>query len=49
MREIGEGCVRLLIEILRGNAVAPISVTLPHTLTIRSTTAAPRDPARERA
>ena len=42
MREIGEGCVRLLIEILRGNAVAPCSVTLPHALTIRSTTAPPR-------
>ena len=30
MREIGEGCVRLLLEILRGGAVAPVSVTLPH-------------------
>jgi LacI family repressor for deo operon, udp, cdd, tsx, nupC, and nupG len=42
MREIGEGCVRLLLEILRGNSIAPVSVTLPHELTIRSTTAPPR-------
>jgi len=42
MREIGEGCVRLLLEILRGNMIAPVSVTLPHELTIRSTTAPPR-------
>ena len=41
MREIGEGCVRLLLEILRGNASAPESVTLQHQLTVRSTTAAP--------
>ena len=30
------------VDILRGNAVAPVSVTLPHALTIRSTTAPPR-------
>jgi LacI family repressor for deo operon, udp, cdd, tsx, nupC, and nupG len=42
MREIGEGCVRLLLEILRGNDVAPVSVTLPHQLTIRASTAPPR-------
>jgi LacI family repressor for deo operon, udp, cdd, tsx, nupC, and nupG len=41
MREIGEGCVRLLLEILKGNPLAPVSVTLPHQLTIRSTTTAP--------
>jgi LacI family repressor for deo operon, udp, cdd, tsx, nupC, and nupG len=43
MRAIGEGTVRLLLEILHGEgAVAPESVTLPHTLTIRSSTAPPR-------
>jgi LacI family repressor for deo operon, udp, cdd, tsx, nupC, and nupG len=42
MREIGEGCVRLLLEILRGNAIAPVSVTLPHHLVIRASTAPPR-------
>ena len=39
MREIGEGCVRLLLEILRGDAIQPVSVTLPHTFVIRSSTA----------
>jgi LacI family repressor for deo operon, udp, cdd, tsx, nupC, and nupG len=43
MREIGEGCVRLLLEILRGNFIAPVSVTLPHTLTIRASTAPPTE------
>jgi LacI family repressor for deo operon, udp, cdd, tsx, nupC, and nupG len=42
MREIGEGCVRLLLEILRGDVLAPSSVTLPHQLTIRSNTIVPR-------
>jgi LacI family repressor for deo operon, udp, cdd, tsx, nupC, and nupG len=43
MRAIGEGTVRLLLEILNGDdGVAPQSVTLPHTLTIRSSTAPPR-------
>src|SRR6266853_1177353 len=42
MRAIGEGTVRLLLEILGSDAVAPESVTLPHTLTIRSSTAPPR-------
>jgi LacI family repressor for deo operon, udp, cdd, tsx, nupC, and nupG len=41
MREIGEGTVRLLLDILRGNAIAPVSVTLPHKLVIRATTASP--------
>jgi LacI family repressor for deo operon, udp, cdd, tsx, nupC, and nupG len=39
MREIGEGTVRLLLEILDGNEIAPVSVTLPHTLMVRSSTA----------
>ena len=43
MREIGEGCVRLLLEILRGNAIAPVSLTLPHQFIVRSTTGRPRD------
>jgi LacI family transcriptional regulator, repressor for deo operon, udp, cdd, tsx, nupC, and nupG len=38
MREIGEGCVRLLLEILRGQAIEPVSITLPHELTIRGST-----------
>src|SRR5712671_188054 len=43
MRAIGEGTVRLLLEILNGDdGAAPESVTLPHTLTIRSSTAPPR-------
>lgn len=39
LREIGETCVQLLLEILRNGAVTPASVTLPHRLMIRSTTA----------
>ena len=42
MREIGEECVRLLLKVLRGNAVAPVSITLPHHLTVRASTARPR-------
>ena len=41
MRQLGEGTVRLLLEILRGNP-APESVTLPHTLVVRASTAPPR-------
>ena len=39
MRAIGEGTVRLLLEILHGAVDVPASVTLPHTLTIRASTA----------
>ena len=42
MRAIGEGTVRLLPAILNSDVTAPESVTLPHTLTIRSSTAPPR-------
>ena len=42
MRAIGEGTVRLLLEILGGRATPPESVTLPHTLIIRSSTAPPQ-------
>jgi LacI family repressor for deo operon, udp, cdd, tsx, nupC, and nupG len=42
MREIGEGTVRLLLEILSGSQLAPVSVTLPHTLQVRGSTARPR-------
>jgi LacI family repressor for deo operon, udp, cdd, tsx, nupC, and nupG len=43
MRAIGEGTVRLLLEILNGTeSTVPESVTLPHTLTIRASTAPPR-------
>jgi LacI family transcriptional regulator, repressor for deo operon, udp, cdd, tsx, nupC, and nupG len=41
MRAIGEGTVRILLEILRGRATPPESVTLPHTLIVRSSTAPP--------
>jgi DNA-binding LacI/PurR family transcriptional regulator len=41
MRQIGEGTLRLLLEILRGGET-PQSVTLPHTLVVRSSTAPPR-------
>src|SRR6185295_7784729 len=42
MRAIGEGTVRLLLNILNDDVTAPDSVTLPHTLTIRSSTAPSR-------
>ena len=38
MRAIGEGTVRLLVEILNGGRLTPVSVTLPHTLQIRAST-----------
>lgn len=41
MRDIGEGTVRLLLAILRGDEIKPVSVTLPHHLTLRSSTAPP--------
>lgn len=41
MRAIGEGTVRLLLSILHDDSVTPESVTLPHTLITRSSTAAP--------
>ena len=41
MREIGEGTVRLLLAILRGDEVQPVSVVLPHKLTVRWSTAPP--------
>ena len=42
MREIGEGVVRLLLGILSGENQTPESVTLPHRLVVRSSTAPPR-------
>jgi LacI family repressor for deo operon, udp, cdd, tsx, nupC, and nupG len=42
MRQIGEGTVRLLLEILRHSDHTPESVTLPHTLVVRASTAPPR-------
>ena len=47
MRAIGEGTVRLLLEILNGGRLTPVSVTLPHTLQIRASTARPRAAAPE--
>jgi LacI family repressor for deo operon, udp, cdd, tsx, nupC, and nupG len=40
MRQIGEGTVRLLLQILHGEG-APESVTLPHVLVVRTSTAPP--------
>lgn len=42
MREIGEGTVRLLLDILSGRPSVAASVTLPHALIIRASTARPR-------
>ncbi len=39
MREIGEGTAKLLIEILSGKTIVPVSVTLPHRLVVRGSTA----------
>jgi LacI family transcriptional regulator, repressor for deo operon, udp, cdd, tsx, nupC, and nupG len=39
MREIGEGTVRLLLDILSGKTVGPTSVTLAHKLIVRGSTA----------
>jgi LacI family repressor for deo operon, udp, cdd, tsx, nupC, and nupG len=44
MRAIGEGTVRLLLAILHDDTVTPDSVTLPHTLITRASTAAPAAP-----
>jgi LacI family repressor for deo operon, udp, cdd, tsx, nupC, and nupG len=41
MREIGEGTVRLLLEILDGTRLSPVSITLPHRLHVRASTAPP--------
>ena len=40
MREIGERTVRLLLAILNGTQLSPVSITLPHTLQVRQSTAA---------
>jgi LacI family transcriptional regulator, repressor for deo operon, udp, cdd, tsx, nupC, and nupG len=50
MRQIGEGTVRLLLRILAGggDAETPESVTLPHKLIVRESTAPP-SPTRRRA
>jgi LacI family repressor for deo operon, udp, cdd, tsx, nupC, and nupG len=42
MREIGEGTVRLLLDILSGKTIVPTSVTLPHRLIVRGSTSAAR-------
>jgi LacI family repressor for deo operon, udp, cdd, tsx, nupC, and nupG len=44
MREIGEGTVKLLLSILADDSVAPASVTLPHCVVVRGTTAPPASP-----
>jgi LacI family repressor for deo operon, udp, cdd, tsx, nupC, and nupG len=42
MREIGEGTVKLLLAILANDLAMPRSVTLPHKLVLRGSTAPPR-------
>ncbi len=39
MRAMGETTVHLLLRILADNSTAPASITLPHTLTVRASTA----------
>ncbi|MEO8078068.1 MAG: LacI family DNA-binding transcriptional regulator [Acidobacteriota bacterium] len=41
MREIGIGTVRLLLDILSGRTIVPATVTLPHLLIVRGSTAPP--------
>jgi LacI family repressor for deo operon, udp, cdd, tsx, nupC, and nupG len=41
MRDIGQGTVRLLLEILGGRILPPASLTLPHALVVRRSTARP--------
>lgn len=41
VREIGQETVRLLLGIIRGETMAPVSVILRHTLIVRESTAAP--------
>jgi LacI family repressor for deo operon, udp, cdd, tsx, nupC, and nupG len=41
MRAIGEGTVRLLMQILRNPAAAPEPITLPHIFSVRSSTGPP--------
>lgn len=43
MAEIGREAVRLLMEILDGKTPRPKSITLPHHLVIRTSTASPRE------
>jgi LacI family repressor for deo operon, udp, cdd, tsx, nupC, and nupG len=45
MREIGKGAVQLLLDILSGRTVTSASLTLPHTLVVRGSTAPPALPA----
>jgi LacI family repressor for deo operon, udp, cdd, tsx, nupC, and nupG len=42
MLDIGRETVRLMLEILRNDKVRPASITLPHKLVIRASTAPPR-------
>jgi DNA-binding LacI/PurR family transcriptional regulator len=44
-RELGEATVGLLLDILRGNVKDAVSVTLPHALIVRGSTAPPRGSA----
>jgi LacI family repressor for deo operon, udp, cdd, tsx, nupC, and nupG len=41
VREMGQETVRLLLDVIKGQTLAPVSVILPHRLTIRESTAPP--------
>jgi len=41
VKEIGQEAVRLLLRIIKGQALSPVSVVLPHKLITRESTAAP--------
>lgn len=41
VKEMGQETVRLLLGIIKGQALAPVSVILPHTLVVRESTAPP--------
>ena len=43
MRDIGHGTVKLLLDILGGRILPPTSITLPHALIVRRSTAPPRN------
>ncbi len=45
LREIGEASVQVLLDILNGENLKSLSITLPHELRVRSTTAPPKERA----
>jgi LacI family transcriptional regulator, repressor for deo operon, udp, cdd, tsx, nupC, and nupG len=41
VREMGQETVRLLLDVIKGQTLSPVSVILPHRLVIRESTAPP--------